>query len=269
MQTSAPLSFLPDGYLETKARRRANMFSGALFAVTLAVVAATFMYTERQARDASRLHDAKLRQYTDEARRIAQADELRNKEQRLSHKAELAASLLEKVPRSFILADVTNALPRGVSLLQFSLESKLHVEPAAATPLTAYGQRKATLDAARAQSAATTGLLVEPVVNAKVYDVTLKMTGIAGTDEQVAQFISHLNACKRMKDVNLVVSEEFKEGDASVRKFQIEATLNPNADVRGQATAPATGILFDLPANDGGATAPSTRPAANRKTEAP
>lgn len=234
MNSPNDLSFLPDDYLESKARRRANVFCGTLFAVSLAAIGAAFTFTERAAHDAARLHDAKMRQYSDEARRIAQADELKDKQRQLAHQADLAASLLEKVPRSFLLADVTNALPAGVSLLEFTLESRVHVDPppTAAQTQSAYEQRKAALEAAKSQSQ---GTVVEPMQQAKVYDVYLKMTGLAATDVQVAQFISHLNGCKRMKDVNLVISEEFKKDDDSVRKFQVEATLNPDADVRRDA----------------------------------
>jgi hypothetical protein len=53
---------------------------------------------------------------------------------------------------------------------------------------------------------------------------------------QVAQFITKLNQSTLLKDVNLVISDEYKGGsgqDANnvMRKFQIEMMVSPNADV--------------------------------------
>ena len=51
------------------------------------------------------------------------------------------------------------------------------------------------------------------------YDVYLKLTGIADTDVQVAQFMAKLSACPLVNDVNLVITDEFKQerpGDAPV-----------------------------------------------------
>ena len=61
-----------------------------------------------------------------------------------------------------------------------------------------------------------------PIQQAKVYDVNMKITGVAFTDVQVAQFITRLNTFKVFKDVNLLISDEFKdaEGGQQLRKFQ-------------------------------------------------
>jgi hypothetical protein len=68
--------------------------------------------------------------------------------------------------------------------------------------------------------------------------VSIKITGIAGTDVQVAQFITRLNQSGLVRDVNLVVSEEFKGDGESMRRFQIEMMVSPNADVASLAEKP-------------------------------
>ena len=67
------------------------------------------------------------------------------------------------------------------------------------------------------------------------YDVYLKLTGVADTDVQVAEFMAKLNGATLVKDVNLVVSDVFKQGDREMRRFQIEMMLNPNAEVKDEA----------------------------------
>ena len=70
-----------------------------------------------------------------------------------------------------------------------------------------------------------------PQPEAKQYDVTMKLGGIAYTDVQVAQFIRKLNESKLLKDVNLVITDQLDKDGEQLRKFQIESTLDPNAEM--------------------------------------
>src|SRR3954466_7601801 len=103
------LSFLPDNYLERKAQRRTNVLCAGLFLVVLVGIGSTFSFSERLNRDIDRTYDAKLKEFTGEAKRIHQAEKMQEKQRTMARQAELAASLLEKVPRSFLLAEITNA----------------------------------------------------------------------------------------------------------------------------------------------------------------
>src|SRR5712691_6365508 len=101
----------------------------------------------------------------------------------MAHQAELTASLLEKIPRSRILAKITNGIPTGVSLLDFNMTSALVTAARPATPQTAFDIRKAEVDAARnAANGGVASLASQP----RVYDVTMKLTGVAPNDGQVA-----------------------------------------------------------------------------------
>ena len=214
------LSFLPDDYLERKARRRANAVCGCLAVAVLGAVCSTFLYTERVVRTAEKRQADVDLVYADAARRIEQANQMRAQQAQVVRRAELAATLLEKVPRSNILAEFTNSLPAGVSLIDLSMESRKRAAPVMDAQ-TAFEQKKAALEGrASAASAA-----------AARFDVTIKLTGVAGTDVQVAQFISKLNACKLLRDVNLVISDAFVSQGATLRKFQIEMQLDPAAEV--------------------------------------
>jgi Tfp pilus assembly protein PilN len=223
---SAPneLSFLPDDYLERKAQRRTNAICAVLFLIVMVAIGAAFTITERTGRDVEREHSDVEKKYTEAAKRIQLKQQLEEKQATMEKQAELSASLLEKVPRSFILARVTNSLPAGVSLLDLSMDSKLRGTPNNAPAA------KSGFDAKRSTStdkkAPTT-----PIQQAKVYDVSLKITGIAFTDVQVAQFIGKLNQAKIFKDVNLLISDEYKDSDTPMRKFQVEASIDPSTEV--------------------------------------
>jgi Tfp pilus assembly protein PilN len=224
MKSPNELSFLPDDYLERKAQRRTNAICAGLFMIVMVAIGSAFTYTERSVRAVEREHESVEKRFTDAARRIQQVQQLQDKQRTMALQAELTASLLEKVPRSFLLAEITNSMPRGVSLLDLTLESKkrggAQQVQTAAKP--AFEKKSAETK----KKSAT-----PPAQEAKVVDVVIKITGIAGTDVQVAQFITRLNQSQLLKDVNLVISDEHKSDDGAVRKFQIEMLIDPKADV--------------------------------------
>src|SRR5262245_26378626 len=224
---SAPneLSFLPDDYLDRKRQRRTNVICAILFGVVMTTIGTTFSFSERSLRAVEKQHSAVENEYTDAAKRIEQVQQLLAKQRTMSRQAEITASLLEKVPRSNILAEITNALPSGVSLTDFALESKKRAPAVAAAP-------KNTFEMKSGPSAVSQ----PPQPEAPVLDVYMKVGGLAGTDVQVAQLISKLNRSKIFKEVNLLITDTFlptqDKNEQAMRKFQIELTLNPDIDVQ-------------------------------------
>ena len=233
MDAPNQLSFLPDDYLERKARRRAIILCGVLSVIVVAGIGGAFSVTERSMHEVEQRHDSIVRNYTEAAKRIEQVKQMHDQQRKIVQHAQLAASLVEKIPRSNLLAALTNDLPTGVSLLDFSLES--HQRVVAAPTGTAFEQRKAALDAQRTTEAGAVDVPKE--------DVPLKLTGVAETDVQVAQYMSKLNACPLLRDVNLVISESFKQNKETMRRFQIEMMLNPNAEVQDADKANKTAAL--------------------------
>jgi Tfp pilus assembly protein PilN len=236
MASPNQLSFLPDDYLERKAQRRTNVICAGLFLIVMIAIGSAFTVSERSTRDIDQRHDAKEREFTAEARRIQQAEKMQEKQRTMSRQAELAASLLEKVPRSFLLAEFTNALPPGASLVDFVMESKVkNGTPSTKVPpgtpsSTAFQQRQAAAAAKKGAADAKDGSAgSQPEV--KTYDVTMKLTGIAYTDVQVAQFIRKLNESKMLSEVNLLITDQFDKDGEQLRKFQIECKLDPRAEI--------------------------------------
>lgn len=236
---SAPnqLSFLPDDYLARKAQRRTNIICAALFLVTMGGIASAFTLSERATRDLVRRHNDVDQRYAEAAKRLDQVKQMQEKQRRMAHQAELTASLLERVPRSYLLAEITNSLPAGTSLVDLKLESK--PRPVIAGPVkTPFEQKKAELEAAKAGKPAG-----PPPPQPKVYDVSVRLSGVAQTDVQVAQFINRLSRSKLLSDVNLVVVDEFALDNDKVRKFELNMQLNPKAVVDPAKDAPKTAAV--------------------------
>jgi Tfp pilus assembly protein PilN len=247
------LSFLPDDYLQRKATRRANALCAGLSLVVMGAMASAFWLTERSMKGVEAKAAAVDQTFADAARSIDQVNKMKAQQRKIVHQAELAASLVERVPRSNLLAEFTNALPSGASLLDLSLESRLKVSNAAVNEKSRKQQQAAAAAAGPAQA--------EPVK----YDVVIKLTGVADSDVQVAQFMNRLNNCPLVSDVNLLVTAEFKQGDREMRKFQIEMMQNPTAEVKDEARNTGTEV------HDSGtpaATTPKAKPAAATATKA-
>jgi Tfp pilus assembly protein PilN len=211
MNESNPLSFLPEDYLERKAQRRTNVICAILAGIVMAAIGSAFSLTEKVNRQAEQNHARVEAQYAEAAKQIQQFQQMETEEKKMASQAELAASLLEKVPRSIILAQVTNSVPTGVFLTDFMLDSRRRLSK----PLPS--------DPVKAAAAPP-----EPIA----YDVTLTIGGVAANDVQVADFLHRLGESPLFEDVNLVISDEFTKDDQTtkLRKFQVEMTLNNDAD---------------------------------------
>ena len=236
MNAPSEISFLPDDYLESKRQRRTNGMCAGLFLIVVVAIGLAFTLMEQAMKGVNRELAEVSARYAEAARPIAQFKQMQDKERTMQAQAALTASLLEKAPRSYILARITNALPAGVSLVDFSLDAKQHnaVNPGSGAPTAAprnrYEIKKAELEAQR-----TAAIAASP--ETKAYDVSIKLTGIADSDVQVAAYIKQLSDCSLFQDVNLVVSDEFEQAKQKVRRFQIEFMLNPEAQVRPEPKA--------------------------------
>ena len=220
MSSSDKVSFLPDDYLANKQKHRANMICAALFVIVVTAIAAAIALSQRSLRQIESEHASIEKQYDEAAKRIDQVKQLQQTQQAISHEAELASSLLEKVPRSNLLAVIANSLPTGVSLIDLTLDSK-------ARPV-----KQPEVNQIPSQQKKEAQKQKESIPQPKLYDVTVKLTGVAADDVQVAQFIRNLSSSRLLQDVNLVVVEQAKMSQDDVRKFELEMMINPSADLQ-------------------------------------
>ena len=231
MSSPNQLSFLPDDYLETKRQRRTNVVCAVLFLGIMGAIGTAFSMIEKSLRAVEKQHAEVARQYAEAAKSIEQVKQMQDKQRKMGQQAELTASLLEKVPRSFLLAEVTNAMPAGVSLMDVKLESKVRMPGGpGGGGKSQFELKREAMQGSKAAKASTP--------QAKVYDVSLKISGMADNDVQVAQFMAKLNTSSLLQDVNLVISDEYVVNELKMRKFEIEMVLNPNAEVQPGSGGP-------------------------------
>jgi len=217
------LSFLPEDFLERKARRRANILCGVLSVIVIGAIGSAFIIGERSMRGVEAQYAEVEARYSKASQQIEAVQRMHTKQRQIVQHAELAAALVERVPRSNVLAEFTNNLPPGVSLVELWMEARPRQTNAPAPGASSFEQKRAALEAKGKN---------EP----QPMDAYIKITGVADNEGQVAQFMSRLNGSKLLTDVNLLQTDQITQDKVTMKKFQIEMRLNPDAEVReGQA----------------------------------
>ncbi len=213
------INLLPEDYLRRRVRRRANAIALFLIAAVLVGVAGAYLVTERNFQYTLQVRQQVENEYVEATRKIEQMQTLEQQKQKLLQKAEEASVLQERIPRSYLLAVLTNACPAYTSLQEVALQMK-RVQRAATRPR--HGPS--------AKFASKTG---KPLPNDQPEcTIELRVTGLASTDVEVARFIASLQRNTMFRQVDLVYSqEELIDRRIPCRKFQVLMDLRMDVDV--------------------------------------
>jgi Tfp pilus assembly protein PilN len=214
----ANINFVPDDYVQSNESRRANLMCLVLLAVVMAALAGSFMTIKVRQRACGveeSLVNAKMAKMQESIRKF---EELQTKRKEMMRTALTTAELIEPIPRSVVLASLTNSLPAGVSLIKLNLVQK--EPPKAASDRTA----KNRYQAAQGQS----GPEPEAKVSSEKLLVThMEIEGMAPSDLQVSAYMERLGNSLLVDNVALVESQEKKVEDTTFRHFRLTAMLSP------------------------------------------
>jgi Tfp pilus assembly protein PilN len=227
---AAGLDFLPAGYADRRARRRADVVLLGLFAIVVGVIGVTWHLGERALAQAEEQFAAVDAEYAEAARRIEQVRAMKDRQKSVADRMELTASLLERMPRSNLLAELTNHLPGGVTLQKAELESRRRATPP--PPPRKPGQPAPP----------------PPPPTPLAYDTKLSIEGEATTEGQVSDYIDALTRGGYFRRVDLRWVRRGRDagntGDEPSRMFMIALELDASAEPRDEAEAATT--LADL-----------------------
>jgi len=221
-------TFLPDDYLAKRIERRTNLICLSLFAIVMAAVFGAFLVTNQAWSQIKEEQEHINVRYAEAGQQIQELTELERQRDEMLHKAELAAALVERVPRSILLAELINRMPKQLGLLEFQIQSKVvqqtpnskDAEPKASRQRNRRGKTK--------EEAEETVDRIEP----PRFEVTLTMVGVAPSNMEVTSYLSELNSYALLADVTLMYIEEKEFDSRVVRQFRIEMKLASDADVR-------------------------------------
>jgi len=199
------INFVPDDYVQDNESRRTNLMCVVLFVLVMSALGGVFttILMRRKACAAEEaLLNAEVAQKREEIRKV---EELQAKRKEMMKTALTTAELLEPVPRSIILATLTNNLPAGTSLVDLNIIQK---------------ESKDAGNRGGKKSSAKT--IESPEKRLETY---IDICGITWTDLQVAAYIERLEDCALLNEIALVESKECKVKDEVFREFKLKAKL--------------------------------------------
>jgi len=195
--------------------RNGNLICAVLFGVVIVSICGAAVVSERSSQRTREVCDRMNKAYADAAKLIDEVHQLEAQKGRMLDKAKRAAALMERMPRSYLLAMLSNALPDGASLKSVRMAMQTVAEPQSAKP-------KSKAAAVKAKATA----------KAPRVAVVLSIRGKASTDVQVARFIARLAAHPLTEVVDLAYSKESTDQQKNAtREFQLTVMLKPDADV--------------------------------------
>jgi Tfp pilus assembly protein PilN len=226
-------SFMPEDYLLAKRESKVNSINLLLFGVVLCAVVGAFFVTHRQWNAVRAKQQAINAEYATEAEKIEQLKLLDTQKQEMLEKAEITTALIEKVPRSILLAEVVNRMPERVTLAELELKSRRIREEA---PKKAAAAGPKSLSASNSKSGGKGGKNAKdappPKPRPPKMEFTLSIQGLAATDQDVAEYHAALKESGLLDRVDLVSTEGTRIQDSPVRRFRIEAQISQTADAR-------------------------------------
>jgi Tfp pilus assembly protein PilN len=205
------INFVPDDYIQKRESMRANLFYLVLMVLVMAGLGGAFgvlKFRQKSIIAQAAVINTKMEQAKKE---IAQLEDMQVKRKEMMKAALMTAELIEPVPRTVLLAELTNSLPAGVSLRNIKFSEKQR---------TVQVQAKSTYDQAKAD-AKTAQIPPE-----KLMETIIEIEGLAPSDIQVAGYIAQLNNSILLDDVALVLSKENSNKEESTyREFKLTASL--------------------------------------------
>jgi hypothetical protein len=224
------INFVPDDYAQSNESRRTNLMYLVLFAVVMIALGGSFVSIKIRQRACYTSEEVINARMTEIREAIKQFEELQTKKREMMKTALTTAELLEPVPRSILLASLTNNLPPGVSLSKVDLVQKQSKQTAvsktskfqAAQAQKAASQSSNSQQASQLQSSA-------PENPEKLLETHIDIGGLAPSDLEVASYIEQLSNSSLLDNVALVESKEFKLQDSTtLRQFKLSAMLRNN-----------------------------------------
>lgn len=251
-RNDAASSFLPEDYLRRKSEVRSIIFSFVLFSIVTVGLIAAFFVKIREVGAVREKQNEIVKAYLVEQTKIEELKELEKQQAEMMHKAEITTALIEKVPRSVLMAELINRMPKELTLTELNLKSRrLDAKPSKldtkfspnARPKSIAGGSKSTASSKKtsskssktsrsSKSKAETPPPEAPKPMPPKYEFRIEIMGLAGADQEIADYHTALKQCPFLENVELVYTGDVKLDDQLLRKFRIESGIRSTVDAR-------------------------------------
>ena len=216
------VDFLPEDYVAAKSHARANLLCFGLFLVVMVGIGWAFVINQQRDAEVALLDEKVNETILRENRKLTRMRELNQKKASMLEKARVTGLLLQRVPRSLVLAELTNAMPKQCSWVRWKLTS------------VKARQRKSRRKLSRLQARLMARRAAE-----QPEQMTVKLTieGISPTDIEVSKFMTAIKSCPLFDNVNLISTEEHKREQEILRRFRVQIELAKDAGDHVEAIA--------------------------------
>ena len=209
------INFVPDDYIQNNETRRTNLIYLVLLLAVMIALGGSFITIKIRQKACLEKEQLVNKRMAQTQETMKQLEELQVKRRAMMKTALTTAELIEPIPRSIVLASLTNNLPPGVSLLKLNMNQK---EP----KTTGQSTRTSKFQALQAEMKA----VEKRISPEKLLETYIDIEGMAPSDLQVAAYIERLSNSNLMNSVALVESKEYKVEENIFRQFKLKATLN-------------------------------------------
>jgi Tfp pilus assembly protein PilN len=235
-ETGMSASFLPEDYRQRKVEGRTGVLMVILFCVVMLGVVAAFFVTNREWSAVRSLQEQINVQYAAEAKKIEQLKVLEAQKSEMVEKAEITTALIEKVPRSILMAELINRMPPTLALTELDLVSKKIVD-APSKDKKKPAPRSITGKAPAPAKAAGKNAKPDPEAPPERpkpprFEYVLTLSGLSKTDEDIADYTAALQQCGLLEKVEFKFAGDVIVENVGLRKFRIEANIRTTADAR-------------------------------------
>lgn len=235
-------SFLPESYVANKTQARANALGLTLFIVVMVGIVGAFMVTNRQWNAVKAEQESINALYEEEAQKIEQLKALEEQRVELVSKAEITTALVDRVPRSVLLAEIVTAMPDPVTLLEFELESKRVKVKAPSKSSSKSGSSVRTISS-RDRKSSSKKKEEPPKPQPPRFETSLSLIGVATANNDIADFLANLKDCPLLEDVEIEYIRESRMQDLDLRKFRVNAKVRRDADAQDVENAEPTTLV--------------------------
>jgi Tfp pilus assembly protein PilN len=234
-------SFLPSEYVSGKNEHRANVMALVLLGVVTCGTVAAFAVTNRRWESIRDEHRMIAAHFKEEEQKIEQLKELERQRLEMVEKAEVVNALVDRVPRSVLMAELTRDLPAGMLLTGVQLDGKRVVTaPPPPDPAKSGGSGRRSLrdKGKKAEEPAEPARVPPPV-----FEHTVTVDGRARLNNDVADYFGRLRGSPLFSSAELVSIEQSRGGDGMERTFRLRLQIAPNADARQVAGTAETTLV--------------------------
>lgn len=245
LNQSANGSFLPPEYVKNKSQVRANFFALLLFTLVMAGVIGAFVVNHQRWRNVHAQAEVISAQFAEEATKIDQLKGLEAQRTDLLDRAEVVTALIDRVPRSVLMAEIVRDLPEGIVLTLVGLNGERARPPAPPADPKARGKAPTTRSiAGRAAAPAEAKPAPEKVLPPR-FTHTVTIEGLSTENGKIADYLGLLKASPLFSDVEVALITGTVVEEVGYRRFKMTMKLREQANARQVVGVEEFGLMID------------------------